>query len=160
MRIVIMGSSGSGKALIGAAVAASLRCEFTDGDDIHISAAARSTPSDVAGAWLDGVIWAMRRPAVVVACPMLARPGRDRIRSLVPDVLFVELVDAPSAVHRTRVPRRDRAARAARLDPPESPREPLTSDEAGFRVADDADLGSVVHRIADLLAGAAAQSLR
>lgn len=160
MRIVVMGPSDSGKALIGAAVAAALRSEFIDGDDLHLSVATRFASSDVPGAWLDGISWALRQPAIVVACPLLARAGRDRIRSRVSDVVFVELVAGASTVRRTRVPRRDRAARAAQLDPPVAHVEPLGSDEAGIRVADDADLGSVVHRIVDLLAGSPAQSLR
>lgn len=160
MRIVVMGPSDSGKALIGAAVAASLRSPFIDGDDLLVSVAARLAPADVPAAWLDGIAWALRHPAVVVACPLLARSGRDRIRSRVSDVIFVELVAAASPVIRTRVPRRDRAARAAKLDQPPARVEPLGSDEAGIRVADDADLGSVVQRIVDLLVRAPAQSLR
>ena len=35
MRIVVMGPSGSGKSLVGASLAAALRADFVDGDDLH-----------------------------------------------------------------------------------------------------------------------------
>lgn len=162
MRIVVMGPSGSGKSLVGAAVAAALRAEFIDGDDLHpraniakMSAGVALTDADRAP-WLDAVAAALHRPRIVVACSALRRAYRDRIRSLAPGTVFVELV-VPPAQLRTRVSRRDHFMPATLIDSQLATLEPLASDEAGFRVANDADLPSVVARITALVTG---QSLR
>ena len=90
MRIVVMGPSGSGKSLVGAAVAAALRAEFIDGDDLHpraniakMSAGVALTDADRAP-WLDAVAAALHRPRIVVACSALRRAYRDRIRAALP----------------------------------------------------------------------------
>ncbi|WP_312676635.1 gluconokinase [Microbacterium sp.] len=162
MRIVVMGPSGSGKSLVGAAVAAALRAEFIDGDDLHpraniakMSAGVALTDADRAP-WLDAVAHALHRPRAVVACSALRRTYRDRIRSLAPGTVFVELVVTPTQL-RKRVSRRDHFMPASLIDSQLDTLEPLASDEAGFRVANDADLPSVVARITALVTG---QSLR
>lgn len=160
MRVVIMGPSGSGKSLVGASVAAALRAEFVDGDDLHPRANVAKMASGRAlddadrAPWLDAVASTLHRPQIVVACSALRRSYRDRIRSRAAGVVFVELV-VPEARLRTRVSRRDHFMPATLLDSQLSTLEPLASDEAGVRVANDADLGSVVARITDLLRGAA-----
>ncbi len=167
MRIVIMGPSGSGKSLIGAAVAAALRADFVDGDDLHpranVAKMASGTPLDDQDRlpWLHAVALTLNRPKAVVACSALRRSYRDLLRGQVAGLQFVELV-VPEARLRSRVSRRDHFMPATLLDSQLATLEPLASDEPGIRVANDADLGSVVHRITDLLTGAAsgAQSLR
>lgn len=160
MRIVIMGPSGSGKSLVGASVAAALRADFVDGDDLHpranVAKMASGRPLDDAdrAPWLDAVASTLHRPSIVVACSALRRSYRDRIRSQVGGVVFVELVVAPVQLKR-RMSRRDHFMPASLLDSQLATLEPLAADEAGVRVANDADLGSVVGRITDLLSGAA-----
>lgn len=166
MRVVVMGPSGSGKSLVGASVAAALRAEFVDGDDLHpranVAKMASGKPLDDAdrAPWLDAVAATLRAPSIVVACSALRRAYRDRIRAQVGAVVFVELVVSDAQL-RTRVSRRDHFMPASLLDSQLTTLEPLTSDEAGVRVANDADLPSVVGRITDLLTGrGAVQSLR
>ena len=160
MRIVVMGPSGSGKSLVGASLAAALRADFVDGDDLHSSAnvakMASRRPLDDADRepWLDAVAATLRRPAVVVACSALRRAYRDRIRTKTAGVVFVELV-VPQADLRKRMSRRDHFMPSSLLDSQLATLEPLQSDEAGVRVANDADLGSVVARVNELLRGAA-----
>ncbi len=160
MRIVVMGPSGSGKSLVGASLAAALRADFVDGDDLHsranVAKMASGRPLDDADRepWLDAVAATLRRPAVVVACSALRRAYRDRIRTKTAGVVFVELV-VPQADLRKRMSRRDHFMPSSLLDSQLATLEPLQSDEAGVRVANDADLGSVVARINELLRGAA-----
>lgn len=158
MRIVVMGPSGSGKSLVGASVAAALRAEFVDGDDLHPRAnvakmaAGRPLDDEDRMPWLDAVASTLRRPQIVVACSALRRSYRDRIRAQVGGVVFVELV-VPEARLRTRMSKRDHFMPGTLLDSQLATLEPLASDEAGVRVANDADLGSVVARITELLSG-------
>lgn len=166
MRIAVMGPSGSGKSLVGASLAAALHAEFVDGDDLHpranVAKMASGRPLDDAdrAPWLDAVAATLHRAPVVVACSALRRTYRDRIRSQVGGVVFVELVVSEARL-RTRVSRRDHFMPASLLDSQLTTLEPLASDEAGVRVANDADLPSVVQRITDLLTGrGAVQSLR
>lgn len=160
LRIVMMGPSGSGKSLVGAAVAARLRARFVDGDDLHpasnvakMRAGTPLTDADRAP-WLDvvGATLAHESSSIVVACSALRRGYRDRIRAACPGAVFVELVvDAPDL--RQRMSRRDHFMPTSLLDSQLATLEPLSQDEAGFRVANDADLQSVVDRIVELLAG-------
>jgi gluconokinase len=82
-------------------------------------------PSD-AEIWLDALRLVLVEAAAVVVTTGPHARGQRR-RSRVRDVVFVELVGRDSVG------------------------EPLTEDEAGFRVATGADLQVVVDRIADLL---------
>lgn len=158
MRVVVMGPSGSGKSLVGAAVAAALHVPFVDGDDLHsranVAKMASGRPLDDAdrGPWLDAVASTLRGGDAVVACSALRRAYRDRIRAQVPSALFVELV-VPEVRLRTRVSRRDHFMPAALLDSQLDTLEPLAADEAGVRVANDADLPAVVDRIVELVGG-------
>jgi gluconate kinase len=148
-RIVVMGPSGSGKSLVGAALAARWGARFVDGDDLHpranISKMASGKPLDDSDRepWLDAVALVLVRQApVVVACSALRRSYRDRIRATCADAWMS---------------RRDHFMPASLLDSQLAAWEPLATDEAGARVANDADLESVVGRIA---AVREAQSLR
>ncbi|CAI9386833.1 gluconokinase [Microbacterium sp. T2.11-28] len=158
-----MGPSGSGKSLVGAALAARLGARFVDGDDLHprsnVAKMASGKPLDDEdrAPWLDAVALVLSREApVVVACSALRRAYRDRIRATTADAWFVELV-VPQTQLRERVSRRDHFMPATLLDSQLATLEPLATDEAGARVANDADLESVVRRIA---AVRDAQSLR
>lgn len=162
-RIVVMGPSGSGKSLVGAALAAQLRAHFIDGDDLHPAANVAKMRAGTAlddadrGPWLDAVgatLAGGRR--IVVACSALRRAYRDRIRATAADTVFVELVVPQSELH-DRMSRRDHFMPPTLLDSQLATLEPLTGDEQGVRVANDADLESVVSRT---VAALNAQSLR
>lgn len=165
VRLVVMGPSGSGKSLVGAAVAARLRARFIDGDDLHPHANIVKMRNGTAltdadrEPWLDvvGLTLAREDASLVVACSALRRAYRDRIRAASADAVFVELVvDAPEL--NARMSRRDHFMPPALLDSQLATLEPLAQDEAGFRVANDADLQSVVDRVVDLVSRR--QSLR
>lgn len=146
-----MGPPGSGVSLVAAALAARLRARSVDGDELHPPLSRRRTrPEGLEHeAWLRAVeLVFMKDAAVVISSGPLSRADRDGTRSRVRDVIFVELVAGAA----TAAPKK----RLWRREPPSAPRpiDPLTADEAGVRVADDADLGSVVDRIAQLLSGA------
>ncbi len=156
-RIVVMGPSGSGKSLVGAAIAARLGARFIDGDDLHPAANVAKmrggtplTDTD-REPWLDTVgLTVARESSIVVACSALRRAYRDRIRVLATDAVFVELVvDAPDL--RQRMSRRDHFMPTALLDSQLATLEPLAQDEEGIRIANDADLQSVVDRAVTLL---------
>lgn len=133
-RVVLMGSSDAAVELTGAALAARLRARYVDGDELRPPPRRRRRrgesmpiPSD-AEIWLDALrLVLVEAAAVVVTTGPLTRVARDAVRARVRDVVFVELVGRDSVG------------------------EPLTEDEAGFRVATGADLQVVVDRIADLL---------
>lgn len=157
MRIVVMGPSGSGKSLVGAALAARLRTRFVDGDDLHpranVAKMASGRPLTDAdrAPWLAAVAATLAaETSLVVACSALRRAYRDGIRAGVGGVVFVELVVAESQL-RTRMTRPGHFMPATLLDSQLATLEPLATDEAGVRVANDADLESVVSRIAGLL---------
>lgn len=101
-RYVVMGVAGSGKSVIGAALARALGMPFLDADDLHpadnvarMRAGIPLTDADRAG-WLDAI--AVRLSAatragagLVVACSALKRAYRDRLRAGAPTVRFVFL---------------------------------------------------------------------
>lgn len=157
-RIVVTGPPGSGTTLVAAALAARVRARFVDGAELYPNTSRSTADLDPRAVWLDALVLSFSRErALVVACGSLSRERRDRIRERVPGVVFAEIVadadDAASVVRAKRWGKR-------RESVPRPPVEPLTADEAGIRVADDADLASVVDRIAALLGSDPSQSLR
>jgi gluconokinase len=99
---VVMGVAGSGKSLIGAALAHTLDVEFVDGDDFHSAenvgkmAAGIPLTDDDRAEWLRTLALRLgtARKAdkrVVIACSALKRSYRDIFRAEAPDVRFVFL---------------------------------------------------------------------
>lgn len=151
-RIVVTGPPRSGTTLVAAALAARLRARFVDGAELYPTGARAKTAGDPRDVWLDALALSFSREgALVVATGSLSRGLRDRIRERVAGVVFAEIVaDADAAASVTRRRRWGRA----RVQTPPPQVDPLAADEPGVRVADDADLESVVDRIASLLTGA------
>src|SRR3954452_22175690 len=97
-----MGVAGSGKSLIGSALALALGVEFLEGDDFHtaqsiekMSAGIPLTDDDRAG-WLQTLALRLRTAAetgdgVVIACSALKRSYRDVLRAGAPDTHFIFL---------------------------------------------------------------------
>ena len=85
---VVMGVSGCGKSLIGAAFADAIGARFIDGDTLHpaanIAKMSRGAPLNDAdrAPWLDKVGAALATSGTVVACSALKRAYRDRIRAV------------------------------------------------------------------------------
>jgi gluconokinase len=99
---VVMGVSGSGKSVVGAALATELDVEFADGDDFHsaanverMTAGIPLTDADRA-AWLAALAARIREAkdagvGLVVACSALKRSYRDTLRAAAADLQFVFL---------------------------------------------------------------------
>src|SRR2546423_102566 len=97
-----MGVAGSGKSLIGAALAHALDLEFVEGDEFHspqsiekMSAGIPLTDEDRAD-WLNALAFRLRvtqnaGTGVVIACSALKRSYRDVLRRGAPDLRFVWL---------------------------------------------------------------------
>jgi gluconokinase len=97
---VVMGVSGSGKTLIGSALAARTGGRFIDGDHYHpaenIGRMRSGLPlgDEHRWKWLDAIaaeIAAVERGMLVVGCSALKRIYRDRLRRARPHVLFIHL---------------------------------------------------------------------
>lgn len=106
--IVVMGPSGNGKSALGSALAARLGLPFIEGDACHppanIAKMARGEPLDDAdrAPFLDavGAALAAQPHGAVAACSALKHAYRERLRQLVPGLLFV-LPQVPRAeLHR------------------------------------------------------------
>jgi gluconokinase len=153
-----MGPSGSGKSVVGAALAVRMGLPFIDADDLHplenVAKMGAGTPLDDGDRmpWLD-VVGAVLRDAAggaVVACSALARRYRDRIRAVAPDAVFVEL-RVPAGELTRRMTTREHFMPAALLVSQLQTLEHLAEDEAGVVVANDRALSEVVESARDEL---------
>ena len=119
LAVVVMGVTGAGKSTFGAMLAARIDLPFVDGDDLHSDAnkqkMAAGIPLDDAdrAPWLDKIAAALAGASVVVACSVLKRRYRDRLRAGAPDVQFVYLA-GPSTLLAQRL-----KTRAHEFMPPE-----------------------------------------
>ena len=154
-----MGPSGSGKSVVGEALAERLAARFPgmaflDSDDLHPAANVEKmragVPLDDDDRWpwlrLVGEALAAGDAGLVVACSALRRSYRDAIRAACPATVFVELV-VPAHDLGERV--RDRASHfmpAALLASQLEALEPLADDEAGARIENVGSVGEVVTR--------------
>jgi gluconokinase len=153
MRIVVMGPSGSGKSVVGLALAQRLGLPFVDADDLHpaanVAKMAAGVPLDDGDRmpWLDVVAAALRDApgGVVMACSALARRYRDRIRggTTAPGVVFVEL-RVPRDELARRMGSREHFMPSSLLISQLQTLEHLEPDEAGVVVAGDPPLADVV----------------
>jgi gluconokinase len=143
--MVVMGVSGSGKSVLGAALGQSLGIAFIDADDLHpasnkaLMAAGTPLTDENRIPWLDVVAGTIAKGAsdgrpCVVACSALKRSYRDRLRSQVPDLVLV-YIDGEADIIAHRLETREHefmpatllASQLATLEPPEA-------DEAHIRV--------------------------
>jgi gluconokinase len=153
MRIVVMGPSGSGKSVVGLALAQRLGLPFVDADDLHPTANVAKMAAGVAlddgdrMPWLDVVAATLRDApgGVVMACSALARRYRDRIRggTAEPGVVFVEL-RVPRDELARRMGAREHFMPSSLLISQLQTLEHLEPDEAGVVVAGDPPLAEVV----------------
>jgi len=168
MIVVVMGVSGSGKTVVGQALAAALGWPFLEGDDYHppanVAKMAAGVPltDEDRGPWLDRLAAEMakilgRGGHAVLACSALRQSYRDRLAraARVPgDVRFVHLKSDYATIAARLAARRHRYMPASLLASQfatlEEPNDAMVVD-AGTAIADE------VARIRDWLgAGAAA----
>ena len=99
---VVMGVSGSGKSLIGAAFAGALGVEFIEGDDYHTAANVARMSSGIPltdadrAEWLRSLAARIRKAkdsgtGLVVSCSALKRTYRDILRGAASELRFVYL---------------------------------------------------------------------
>jgi carbohydrate kinase (thermoresistant glucokinase family) len=163
--VCVMGVSAAGKSTVGAALADALGLPFVDADDLHSSAhrakMAAGTPlSDLdRWPWLDAVgerFAAHRRTGLVMACSALRRAYRDRIRAVVPGVVFVHLDGSRQLLADRAGARADHFMPAALLDSQFATLEPLAADEPGLV----ADVSAPAEELVADIAARLRQSLR
>jgi gluconokinase len=99
---VVMGVSGSGKSLVGAAFARALGVDFVEGDKYHSAENVERMKAGIAltdkdrEQWLRSLAARLREAkdagtGVVMACSALKRPYRDMLREAAKDLRFVFL---------------------------------------------------------------------
>jgi gluconokinase len=138
MQIVVMGVSGSGKTVVGRALAARLGLPYADGDDFHsaanIAKMKSGLPLDDAdrAPWLDAVgAWLAERDGVV-SCSALRRAYRDRLRCFAPQALFVQLNVDPRVLKERVEARQGHFMPSSLLGSQLATFEPLAPDEHGI----------------------------
>jgi gluconokinase len=124
---VVMGVAGSGKSLIGAALAHALDVRFVEGDDFHppeniakMSAGIPLTDEDRDG-WLRALASRLRYASdagagVVIACSALKRSYRDILRGGSSDVQFIYLEGSRRLIGERLARRGGHYMRASMLD--------------------------------------------
>lgn len=138
--VVVMGVSGSGKSTLGAALANAMHARFLDADDLHPPANRRKMAASVAlddadrRGWLNAVaVWMAKRmedgEPGVVACSVLRRRYRDRLRAAGSEVRFVYL-EVPRAALEQRMCSRQHFMPVTLLDSQLATLEPPGPDEA------------------------------
>jgi gluconokinase len=106
---VVMGVSGSGKTVIGSALAHSLGVEFIEGDDFHPKANVKRMASGIAltdedrAPWLRSIAARLRAAkdagtGLVVSCSALRRSYRDLLRAEAGEVRFIFLKGTRSLI--------------------------------------------------------------
>ena len=159
---VISGVSGSGKSTVGALLAQRLSCTFVDADDLHPSSnvakmsAGSPLTDDDRWPWLDavgGAAMAGRAAGVVIACSALRRRYRDRLRSRVPDIVFVQLTARPELLRDRITGRAEHFMPASLLASQLSALEPLGVDESGLTLDVAASPSRLVEDIVNHLSG-------
>ena len=138
MQIVVMGVSGSGKTVVGRALAARLGLPYADGDEFHspanIAKMKSGVPLDDAdrAPWLDAVgAWLAERQGVV-SCSALKRAYRDRLRCSVPHALFVQLNVDPKVLQERVEARQGHFMPSSLLPSQLATFEPLALEEHGL----------------------------
>lgn len=146
--LVVMGVSGSGKSTVGASLASTLSCCFTEGDDHHppgnVAKMASGTPLTDQDRWpwlreLSHWIGEQERKGqdAVLTCSALKRSYRDVLRDGHPSVRFVHVVVDTATLRERLAHRVGHFLPASLLDSQLDLLEPLADDEPGVVVQGD-----------------------
>lgn len=155
-KIVVMGVSGCGKSVIGAAVADGIGGMFIDGDDLHpqsnVAKMAAGTPltDDDRAPWLDkvGATLGAASGDSVIGCSALKRIYRDRIRAAAgQNVIFVHLSGDKALIAGRMSERTGHFMPPALLDSQFAALEPPAPDERAVTVDIDAPPERIVDTI-------------
>lgn len=138
--VVVMGVTGSGKSVVGLALADALGARFVEGDELHppenIARMAGGLPLTDAHreGWLDTIgdriaAAGAEGLGVVAACSALKRIYRDRLRRAAPGLVFVYLKVEPAIALRRVGSRKGHFMPASLVDSQFATLEPPGADE-------------------------------
>jgi gluconokinase len=158
--LVTMGVSGSGKSVVGVAVAERLRIPYADGDDLHplanVAKMSAGEPLDDSDRrpWLEAVgEWLAAHEATggVISCSALKRKYRDQLRSHAPRVVFVHLEGDREVIEQRQEDRSGHFMPSSLLSSQLALLEPLAPDEQGLVVDIDQSVEQSVETIVSSL---------
>ena len=154
--VVVMGVAGSGKTVVGSALAKTLHVAFIEGDDLHppenVAKMARGEPlnDEERVGWLDAVGRSIREKGnAVAACSALKRRYRDQLRNLNPSLVFVYLAIDPDTSRQRVGGRKGHFMPASLVESQFAALEPPGGDEAAYTL-------NGLLPVAELVAAAAA----
>jgi gluconokinase len=156
--VVVMGVSGSGKSVVGAALAQRLRVPFGDADDLHPAAnIAKMTAGEALDdhdrkPWLEAIgAWLADRDADggVIGCSALKRKYRDQLRHHAPRVVFLHLDGSRDVIARRQASRPGHFMPTSLLTSQFATLERLAPDEAGVVIDVDQSVDSIVQQFID-----------
>ena len=151
--VVVMGVSGSGKSVVGAALAQRLRVPFADADDFHPPAniakmtAGEALDDDDRHPWLEAIgewLVAHEESGGVMSCSALKRKYRDQLREHAPEVEFLHLHGTREVIARRQASRPGHFMPASLLDSQFATLEALAPDEHGQVVDVDQSIDAIV----------------
>lgn len=136
-----MGVSGSGKSIVGAALARRLGIPFADADAFHpaanVAKMAAGTPldDDDRYPWLDAVgRWLASHDDGVMSCSALKRRYRDQLRSHRSDIAFLHLIGSPELIGSRQADRPGHFMPSSLVTSQFETLEPLDPDEHGITI--------------------------
>jgi gluconokinase len=152
-----MGVSGSGKSVVGAALAQRLRVPFADADDFHPEAnidkmaAGHPLDDDDRRPWLDAIGEWLEEHADggVVSCSALKRKYRDQLRGHISTLELVHLSGARGLIARRQSSRPGHFMPPELLDSQFDTLEPLEPDEHGLVIDVDQSIDAIVQEYVD-----------
>lgn len=143
--VVVMGVSGSGKSVVGSALAEALGARFAEGDSFHppenISRMSAGMPlrDEDRWGWLDAIAVEIANAerggeSLVLACSALKRVYRDRLRLASRHLRFVYIDIARDIAAERVAARKDHFMPASLIDSQFADLEPPAADEHAIRL--------------------------
>jgi gluconokinase len=151
--VVVMGVSGSGKSVVGAALAQRMRVPFADADDLHPAAniakmsRGEALDDDDRFPWLEAIgRWLAEHAGTggIVGCSALKRKYRDQHREHAPAVTFLHLDGGREVIARRQASRPGHFMPSSLLDSQFATLERLAADEEGVVVDVDQSVDAIV----------------
>lgn len=156
--VVVMGISGSGKSVVGAALAQRLRVPFVDADDLHPQAniakmsAGHALDDHDRHPWLETIgAWLADHESGggVVACSALKRKYRDQLRHHSQRVDFVHLDGSRAVIAARQASRPGHFMPTSLLTSQLQTLERLSPDEGGLVIDVDQSIDAIVQEFVD-----------
>ena len=159
--VVVMGVSGSGKTVVGAALAEAIGARFIEGDRYHpptnISRMASGQPlrDEDRWSWLDAIALEIadadrQGDTLVVACSALKRVYRDRLRQATGHIMFAYLEIGRDEAAARVAARKGHFMPASLIDSQFADLEPPPPEEGALKLdatRDPADLAALVSAV-------------